>query len=302
MQSLITTERLTIKPLTENDSNFVLELVNTKGWLKYIGNRNVNSKEDALGYIKKIIDNPDISYWVVRLKHNDVSIGIVSLVKRDYLLYPDIGFAFLPSFSRNGYAYEATKAVLNCLIHTGEYSQILGTTIPENIPSITLLKKLGFQFQKQVQVENEILHVYDVSTDKLQISQITASFFSAFSNINNSQPNLDLLNEICIPEASIVNLSSLEPYMYDLTSFIEPRKKILTDGSLKDFEEKEIFEKTKIISNMAHRNSKYEKSGTRDGKRFKQKGSKLFQFIKIDYSWKIKSVIWRDEVFQLINK
>ena len=290
------TKHLTIDPLVESDDKFILELVNTEGWLKYIGDRNVHSKDDALGYIKKIIGRPGIRYWVVRLNHTGIPIGIISYLKRDYLENPDIGFAFLPTFSKNGYAYEATKEVLHLLIHSTEHSHILGVTIPDNIPSITLLKKLGFQFQKEIQVENERLHVYNISTDKLYISEITGSFFDVFSNKENSTPNLDLLNEICLPEVSLINQSDVKPHIYDLASFIEPRKKILTDGTLMNFEEKETLEKTKIINNIAHRHSKYEKRGVLNGKSFRQTGSKLFQFVKINSSWKIRSVIWQDDM------
>jgi len=37
-----------------------------------------------------------------------------------------------------------------------------------------------------------------------------------------------------------------------------------------------------------------EKSGILNGKKFTQRGHKLFQFIKIDQIWKISTVIWED--------
>lgn len=295
MQTSITSERLFINPLTTNDSKFIFELVNTDGWLKYIGDRDIHSLEDALSYINKVISNPKINYWTVRLKHYDTPIGIISLVKRDYLTYPDIGFAFLPSFASNGYAYEAAKATLRHLISTTDHTYIHGVTIHENIPSIKLLIKLGLTFQNDVEIENEKLQVYEVSADKLHISEITESFFRVFSNKNGSQANLDMLNTICIPQVLIINKKNPETNIFDLASFTEPRKKILSDGTLIEFEEKEIYEETKVFSNIAHRYSEYEKRGVLNGKQFKQKGHKFFQFVKIEKSWKINSVIWEDD-------
>lgn len=57
-KTTINTNRLLIKPLSENDKQFIFELLNTDGWIKYIGNRNIGSEADATAYIKKIVKNP----------------------------------------------------------------------------------------------------------------------------------------------------------------------------------------------------------------------------------------------------
>jgi [ribosomal protein S5]-alanine N-acetyltransferase len=51
---IIQTDTLLLEILSENDADFIMELLNTEGWIKYIGNRNINSKEDAIAYIQKI--------------------------------------------------------------------------------------------------------------------------------------------------------------------------------------------------------------------------------------------------------
>ena len=51
---VLTTERLFIEPLSTIEDDFILELVNTEGWIKFIGNRNVTSKIDAANYIRKV--------------------------------------------------------------------------------------------------------------------------------------------------------------------------------------------------------------------------------------------------------
>ncbi|MGI8951357.1 MAG: GNAT family N-acetyltransferase [Chitinophagaceae bacterium] len=166
-QSYLTTARLWIKPLTITDDNFILELVNTEGWVKFIGNRNITSKVEAIAYIQKILEDKNIFYWVVKLKENQDKIGIVTYIKRDYLEHHDIGFAFLPNFCKKGYAYEATKVVLNQLIREHNFAHIFATTVPENISSIKLLKRIGLIFEKEIEVDKEKLHVYGASTDNL---------------------------------------------------------------------------------------------------------------------------------------
>ena len=167
MQTNYKTERLFLRTLTADDSGFIFELVNTAGWLKFIGDRNVKNNEDADKYIQKIITNTAINYRVVTLLNNQTAVGVVTLIKRDYLDHPDIGFAFLPAYSKNGYAFEATKEVLDGLLNSGEHATILATTIPENSSSIRLLKKLGFNFSKEITNEGELLQVF--TKDKNEI-------------------------------------------------------------------------------------------------------------------------------------
>ena len=164
----MTTERLLINPLTLSDDNFILKLVNTEGWLKFIGNRNVNSQQEARTYIQKILESKNIKYWIASVRETQTPVGIVTFIKRDYLDYPDIGFAFLPEFSGNGYAFEAAGVVLKNLIQEQSLVRILATTIPENTSSIKLLKKFGFEFEKEIQVEKEKLHVYGAPVSKLR--------------------------------------------------------------------------------------------------------------------------------------
>lgn len=163
------TERLLIEPLSIADSNFIFELVNSEGWLKFIGDRNIKSTADALPYIERILANKDIFYWIVKLKSNNDSIGIITFIKRGYLEHHDIGFAFLPTFFRTGYAFEATNKVLEYVIPKYNLSEVLATTVPENVSSIKLLNKLGLSFQKQIEIENVSLHVYGASADKLKV-------------------------------------------------------------------------------------------------------------------------------------
>jgi [ribosomal protein S5]-alanine N-acetyltransferase len=167
MINVLTTERLSLEPLSESDSEFIIELLNTEGWIKYIGNRNIRSTADAIAYIQKINGNKNITYWTVKLKDTKSPIGLVTLIKRDYLEHNDIGFAFLPDFCCKGYAYEAAKTVLNYLANNKALSNILAETLPENISSIKLLEKLGLRFEKEMEIENETLHIYGASIDKL---------------------------------------------------------------------------------------------------------------------------------------
>jgi [ribosomal protein S5]-alanine N-acetyltransferase len=160
MQSNYFTDRLVLTPLSLADSDFIYNLVNTPEWIKFIGDRNIKTQADANIYIEKIINNPKINYWVIQLNSTKISIGIITFIKRDYLEFHDIGFAFLPQYTKMGYAFEASKAVLNDAINNNNHHQILATTVKENIRSINLLQKLGFYFNREIKNGNDLLLVY----------------------------------------------------------------------------------------------------------------------------------------------
>ncbi len=164
------TPRLRVRPVDLNDNEFIFKLVNSSGWLKFIGNRNVKSKEDAVHYIRKIQNTANLTYWVVTIAETQEPIGITSLIKRDYLNHFDIGFAFLPEFMGKGYAYEATHGLFKELTKKTEHKTMLAVTVPGNTTSIKLLKKLGMHFEKEIEVGMEILHIYSTWSEKFTTS------------------------------------------------------------------------------------------------------------------------------------
>ncbi|MBI3235396.1 MAG: GNAT family N-acetyltransferase [Bacteroidetes bacterium] len=274
---------------------FIKELVNTQEWIKFIGDRDVKTNEDAIVYVKNIIDNSNITYWIVKLKNENISIGIITFIKRDYLEYYDIGFAFLPKYAKNGYANEAAMAVLNTAINYKNHKEILATTIKDNVNSIKLLEKLGLTFKNEMIVGNDLLMVFSITDDHFFINQVTKTFFNLFTNSNQKKIELERINDICLPQTIIIKKETNKEEVYHIDTFINPRKKILTDGTLTEFEEYEVFNETKIIQNIAHRFSIYKKKGFYNGEYFEAKGTKFFQYIKTSNGWRINAVIWEDE-------
>jgi [ribosomal protein S5]-alanine N-acetyltransferase len=162
---IIQTDRLVISKLAEDDHAFIQDLLNTEGWIKFIGNRNIHSREDAVNYINKIKNNPATEYWTVTTKEEKASIGLVTLIQRDYLLQPDIGFAFLPAFEGKGYATEASRALLDKVIQHKDVSAVHAVIVPSNKPSIRLIERLGFSFEKEILVNAETLAVYTIQAN-----------------------------------------------------------------------------------------------------------------------------------------
>lgn len=163
MQSDFQTQRLTLAALTLDHAAFIQQLLNTPGWLQFIGDRNVRSEAEAYAYINKINENPAITYWTVSLPEEVAPIGVISLIQRDYLDFPDIGFAFLPEFGGKGYAFEAASAILDHLRTDLNYPRLYAAALPDNTASLKLLIKLGFHFERSEEFERREKLLYSIS-------------------------------------------------------------------------------------------------------------------------------------------
>lgn len=140
-----TTDRLEIRPIMVSDASFMTQLMNSPGWLEYIGDRQIDSEVAAVGYIQRISSLPDTHYWTVMEIASGLQIGILTYMKRDYLSYWDLGFAFLPVFQGQGLAFEAAMGLLGQLRAGFPGTAIAAVTVPHNQRSTALLLRMGFE-------------------------------------------------------------------------------------------------------------------------------------------------------------
>ena len=149
MENYVTfeTERLLVQPTNEADAAFILELMNTPKWIKYIGQRNVHTEADALAYIQNRmlpqLEKMGFSNNTVIRKTDHVKVGTCGLYDREGLTGVDIGFAFLPQYEKKGYAFEASNKLKDVAINQWGITEIKAISTTDNISSHQLLEKLG---------------------------------------------------------------------------------------------------------------------------------------------------------------
>lgn len=68
--------------------------------------------------------------------------GIITLIKMDYLDYYDIGFAFLPEHTGKCYSFESARCILDALPEQLIMDKIFAITTEENSRSIKTIEKL----------------------------------------------------------------------------------------------------------------------------------------------------------------
>lgn len=153
------TDRLILKPTTLADAEFIRSLYNSPKWIKFIGDRQLNTVKDAENYIQTKL-MPQMkrlgygTYTIIR-KSDGEKVGSCGLYDREGVNGIDIGFALLPDFEKKGYAFESVNYLKEIGFSNLKLKQISGITSKKNKASQDLLIKIGLKFEKTIILPNE---------------------------------------------------------------------------------------------------------------------------------------------------
>ena len=154
---VLQTERLVLRLLTEDDAAFYLALINSPGWLRFIGDRGVRTvdcaRDTMVNGTMAQQGKYGFSFYAVERKgqpQGTPPMGICGMVQRDTLPEPEIGYAFMEPFWGQGYVQEAARAVLAHARDVLGIKTLLAITSPDNAVSIKILLNLGLSFQKVI--------------------------------------------------------------------------------------------------------------------------------------------------------
>jgi ribosomal-protein-alanine N-acetyltransferase len=156
MTTALLTPRLTLRPFVLEDAPFIVELLNDPGWLRFIGDRQVHTLDDARAYLR---DGPlahaarhGFALGAVDRRDDDTTIGMCGLIRREGLDDVDLGYAFLPAHRGRGYAREAAAAWLACGFERFGLARIVAITSVDNAASGRVLESIGMRFERQLRV------------------------------------------------------------------------------------------------------------------------------------------------------
>ncbi|WP_090811501.1 GNAT family N-acetyltransferase [Paenibacillus sp. 276b] len=167
---VLETDRLNLRWLSSDDGEFMLELLIDPSWLEFIGDRGVRTVEGAREYILngpvEMYNRLGFGLFLTERKADGVPVGICGLIKRDSLEDVDIGYAFLPQFWGNGYAYESAAATLDHGRTVLGFDRIVAITSSNNQKSAKLLEKLGLKFEKMIRFSDDAEELRLYGSDK----------------------------------------------------------------------------------------------------------------------------------------
>ncbi len=85
----------------------------------------------------------------------------------------EIGYKFSSAFQHKGYATEALRKGIEVMFYEVGLHRIMAWVRPDNLPSIRLLKTLGFLFEG---ISREFLYMHGQWTDHAQYSLLISSY------------------------------------------------------------------------------------------------------------------------------
>ncbi len=166
------TERLILRPASADDADLLLKSMNTDEFIRFVGDRNVRTLEQARNYIAEKhlpqIERLGYGNFTIIEKSSGNKIGGCGLFHRDGLEVVDIGFSFLPEYYGKGFGYESASRILKAGFEDFGLSAVSAITVKENIASQKLIEKLGLTFRKIVHLPNDPadLLYYEISKEE----------------------------------------------------------------------------------------------------------------------------------------
>jgi hypothetical protein len=160
------TSRTSIRHFNEDDAGFILTLLNEPAFINNIGDKQVRNLKDAVNYL---VNGPIASYhangfglYCVVERSSGQAIGTCGLVSRPELTMPDLGYAILTSHCQQGFAKEASEAVLLHSKNSLSLKSLQAVTLTDNVPSNRLLNSLGFRLLDTIELYASINNLYQI--------------------------------------------------------------------------------------------------------------------------------------------
>ena len=156
----IETERLIIRPFELRDIDASYEMNLDPEVSQYTGDGGVVPKEEMERRIVKNVFGDYEKYGfgrlAVELKGENKFIGFTGLKYLPDMDEVDLGFRFMKQYWGMGIATESGKASIDFGFTILGLKRIIGLVLPENVKSVRVLEKLGFQYEKEF-VEDGLL-------------------------------------------------------------------------------------------------------------------------------------------------
>lgn len=161
---ILTTQRLNLRQLTDNDIQEIFLLRSDALINKYLDRAPSKTLEDALQFIGKIKSN-SLSYWGIAEKGSDKLVGTICLFdisEEDQTC--EIGYELLTQHQGKGIMREAAQKVIEYATQTLGLKTIDAYTHKDNQSSSNLLKELKFKNMDNVDEANSNLVLFRLNS------------------------------------------------------------------------------------------------------------------------------------------
>ncbi len=162
---VMTTERLLIRETTLDDIDEFYKIYADPEMTRYMEGLFEDPEDEKRyqkDYIEKVYSLMGFGVWTLIRKEDGRIIGRAGFSVRNGFDEIELGFLIGRDFQRQGYAFEACKAILDYGRDMLLFEKVQTLVKKENEASLELCRKLGFEATEEVRVEENIYgHGYD---------------------------------------------------------------------------------------------------------------------------------------------
>ena len=164
MQKVIKTSRLILRPFRTEDIQPAYEMNLDAEITRYTGDGGVVSRAETERRIKEDVlgDYAKHGYgrMAVELISENKFIGFCGLKYLEDLQEVDLGYRLMTKYWGQGLATEAARACVQYGFEELNVLNMIAFVLPENIGSVRVLEKLGFQYEKEVEEDGILAKLY----------------------------------------------------------------------------------------------------------------------------------------------
>ena len=166
----INTRRLHLRAFREQDAPDLYRLNSDPEVLRYTGDEPFPDIHAAVAFINTYSQYHQHGFgrWAVLDKHSGEFMGFCGLRRSGCNGEVDLGFRLFRRFWAQGIATEASMAALAAGFDHFKLKEIIGRSMRENLPSITILQKLGLKFREVAEENGLIWLIYAITAEEYQ--------------------------------------------------------------------------------------------------------------------------------------
>jgi ribosomal-protein-alanine N-acetyltransferase len=161
---ILTTGRLVLRPVTIADVDALHQLWIDRDVRRYLWDNVVIPRERAEETVRDMLSAVDdrLGMWVVTdARTNDLA-GFCALIRREGESDPELMYGLAPRFWGQGFATEASRALLVYAFGTLECPRVSAATDVPNGASVRVMERLGFRFSRRGMLNGLDMLFYEI--------------------------------------------------------------------------------------------------------------------------------------------
>lgn len=153
----LSSERLIYLPVTNNDRENYMAWYTNDEVMKYITGKGLSQTAANERFIKAVKNNeahPEVGLYLAKHRQSEEFIGIAKLTYMNDT-QAEVGYGMMPAYWGMGYATEMLQCLVTYAQSIARIKELIGIVNPENLPSVKVLTKQGFELYEHEELPEE---------------------------------------------------------------------------------------------------------------------------------------------------